>query len=203
MLLQIHHQEGHLVDHIDPAQRVAELQAIEGHDAALPQQQIAQAEAGVAVAEAGLARAEAGAMPEDLAVAEALVGLAQARRDAAYQAWQSALLLRDNPQEVDLKLSAARTQVAVLEGRSLIEHDVSRPADDISQIHGNIYVGKVQNVLPGMEAAFVDIATPKNAVITITSTAPYLPRSTSPIRLPVVGSKISIEGGPFRMAVHA
>ncbi len=56
-------------------------------------------------------------------------------------------------------------QVAVLEGRNLIEHYVSRPADDVSQIHGNIYVGRVQNVLPGMEAAFVDIATPKNAVL--------------------------------------
>ncbi|NNE12727.1 MAG: Rne/Rng family ribonuclease [Ilumatobacter sp.] len=56
-------------------------------------------------------------------------------------------------------------QVAVLEGRSLIEHYVSRPADDVSQIHGNIYLGRVQNVLPGMEAAFVDIATPKNAVL--------------------------------------
>jgi len=57
------------------------------------------------------------------------------------------------------------TQIAVLEGRSLIEHYVSRPADDVSQIHGNIYLGKVQNVLPGMEAAFVDISTPKNAVL--------------------------------------
>jgi ribonuclease E len=57
------------------------------------------------------------------------------------------------------------TQVAVLEGRSLIEHYVSRPADDVSEIHGNIYLGRVQNVLPGMEAAFVDIATPKNAVL--------------------------------------
>ena len=57
------------------------------------------------------------------------------------------------------------TQVAVLEGRNLVEHYVSRPADDVNQIHGNIYVGKVQNVLPGMEAAFVDIATPKNAVL--------------------------------------
>ncbi len=57
------------------------------------------------------------------------------------------------------------TQVAVMEGRNLVEHYVSRPADDISQIHGNIYVGKVQNVLPGMEAAFVDIGTPKNAVL--------------------------------------
>ena len=53
------------------------------------------------------------------------------------------------------------TQIAVLEGRNLIEHYVSRPADDVGQIHGNIYLGRVQNVLPGMEAAFVDIGTPE------------------------------------------
>jgi ribonuclease E len=57
------------------------------------------------------------------------------------------------------------TQIAVLEGRSLIEHYVSRPTDSVGQIHGNIYLGRVQNVLPGMEAAFVDIGTPKNAVL--------------------------------------
>ena len=57
------------------------------------------------------------------------------------------------------------TQIAVLEGKALIEHYVSRPADDTLQIHGNIYLAKVQNVLPGMEAAFVDIGTPKNAVL--------------------------------------
>ncbi len=59
----------------------------------------------------------------------------------------------------------AATQIAVLEGRNLIEHYVSLPADDVNQIHGNIYLGRVQNVLPGMEAAFIDIATPKNAVL--------------------------------------
>jgi ribonuclease E len=57
------------------------------------------------------------------------------------------------------------TQIAVLEGRSLVEHHVARPADDINQIDGNIYRGRVKNVLPGMEAAFVDIGTPKNAVL--------------------------------------
>jgi len=57
------------------------------------------------------------------------------------------------------------TQIAVLEGRALIEHYVSRPADDATQIDGNIYLGRVQNVLPGMEAAFIDIGTPKNAVL--------------------------------------
>ena len=57
------------------------------------------------------------------------------------------------------------TQISVLEGRNLIEHYVSRPSDNETQIHGNIYLGRVQNVLPGMEAAFIDIGTPKNAVL--------------------------------------
>jgi ribonuclease E len=57
------------------------------------------------------------------------------------------------------------TQIAVLEGRSLVEHYVSRVSDDTTQIDGNVYRGRVQNVLPGMEAAFVDIGIPKNAVL--------------------------------------
>jgi len=57
------------------------------------------------------------------------------------------------------------TQIAVLEGRSLVEHFVTRPEDDENVIDGNVYRGRVKNVLPGMEAAFVDIGTPKNAVL--------------------------------------
>ena len=57
------------------------------------------------------------------------------------------------------------TQIAILEGRSLTEHYVSRATNDDTEIHGNLYLGRVQNVLPGMEAAFVDIGTPKNAVL--------------------------------------
>ncbi|HET9091481.1 MAG TPA: Rne/Rng family ribonuclease [Acidimicrobiales bacterium] len=57
------------------------------------------------------------------------------------------------------------TQIAVLEGRALVEHYVARPQDDSHQIIGNIYRGRVKNVLPGMEAAFIDIGTPKNAVL--------------------------------------
>ena len=60
-------------------------------------------------------------------------------------------------------VSPRSTQIAVLEGRLLIEHYVAH--DDDSQIHGNIYLGRVQNVLPGMEAAFLDIGTPKNGVL--------------------------------------
>src|SRR3984957_14704182 len=57
------------------------------------------------------------------------------------------------------------THIAMLEGRSLVEHYVSRSADDTNQIDGNVYRGRVQNVLPGMEAAFIDIGIPKNAVL--------------------------------------
>src|SRR5439155_14832682 len=51
------------------------------------------------------------------------------------------------------------------EGRSLVEYYVSKPTDDTLSIDGNIYLGRVQNVLPGMEAAFIDIGTPKNGVL--------------------------------------
>lgn len=57
------------------------------------------------------------------------------------------------------------THVAILEGRQLIEYYAARPSDDETQIHGNIYMGRVENVLPGMEAAFIDIGTQKNAVL--------------------------------------
>jgi ribonuclease E len=55
--------------------------------------------------------------------------------------------------------------IAVLEGRQLVEHYMSTPTDDNTSIDGNIYLGRVQNVLPGMEAAFIDIGTPKNGVL--------------------------------------
>jgi ribonuclease E len=58
-----------------------------------------------------------------------------------------------------------RTHIAVLEGRSLVEHYVGSLEPDDTAIDGNIYLGKVQNVLPGMEAAFVDVGTSKNGVL--------------------------------------
>jgi ribonuclease E len=56
-----------------------------------------------------------------------------------------------------------RTQVAVLEDGILVEHYVTRQS--ASTMVGNVYLGKVQNVLPSMEAAFVDIGRGRNAVL--------------------------------------
>ncbi|HVB71631.1 MAG TPA: Rne/Rng family ribonuclease [Acidimicrobiales bacterium] len=61
--------------------------------------------------------------------------------------------------------TANATHIATLEGRSMVEYIVAKAADETNQIDGNIYVGRIQNVLPGMELAFVDIGIPKNAVL--------------------------------------
>jgi ribonuclease E len=56
-----------------------------------------------------------------------------------------------------------RTQIAVLEDKILVEHYVTRERN--ASMIGNVYLGKVQNVLPSMEAAFVDIGRGRNAVL--------------------------------------
>ncbi len=57
----------------------------------------------------------------------------------------------------------ARVQIAVLEDNVLVEHYVARNQD--ASLIGNVYLGRVQNVLPSMEAAFVDIGRGRNAVL--------------------------------------
>jgi ribonuclease E len=56
-----------------------------------------------------------------------------------------------------------RDQIAVLEDRTLVEHYITRTGS--RSMVGNIYLAKVQNVLPGMEAAFLDIGKGRNAVL--------------------------------------
>lgn len=58
---------------------------------------------------------------------------------------------------------ANRTQIAVLEDGVLVEHYVSNQAQ--TSMVGNVYLGRVQNVLPSMEAAFVDVGKGRNAVL--------------------------------------
>jgi ribonuclease E len=56
-----------------------------------------------------------------------------------------------------------RIQIAVLEDEILVEHYVSR--NQSASLIGNVYLGKVQNVLPSMEAAFIDIGRGRNGVL--------------------------------------
>ncbi len=62
-----------------------------------------------------------------------------------------------------VRQAGERTQIAVLEDDILVEHYVTR-ASATSYV-GNVYLGRVQNVLPSMEAAFVDIGKGRNGVL--------------------------------------
>lgn len=65
--------------------------------------------------------------------------------------------------EMVVRSKAGRIQIAVLEDNVLVEHYVARHQD--ASLIGNVYLGRVQNVLPSMEAAFVDIGRGRNAVL--------------------------------------
>jgi Rne/Rng family ribonuclease len=54
-------------------------------------------------------------------------------------------------------------QIAVLEENKMVEHYVARK--DARSLVGNVYLGRVQNVLPGMEASFVDVGESRNGVL--------------------------------------
>ncbi|WP_375002417.1 Rne/Rng family ribonuclease [Aeromicrobium sp. CTD01-1L150] len=73
------------------------------------------------------------------------------------------MIVRQSPASVRGTDDNAYTQIAVMEDSVLVEHYVARESQ--VSIIGNVYLGKVQNVLPSMEAAFIDIGAGRNAVI--------------------------------------
>jgi len=75
-----------------------------------------------------------------------------------------ALARRENvDREMVVRQIGDRIQIAVIEDNVMVEHYVNRNAN-VSYV-GNVYLGRVQNVLPSMEAAFVDIGKGRNAVL--------------------------------------
>ncbi|WP_037660554.1 Rne/Rng family ribonuclease, partial [Streptomyces aurantiacus] len=65
--------------------------------------------------------------------------------------------------EMIVRQHGDRTQIGVLEDNVLVEHYVNK--EQSTSYVGNVYLGKVQNVLPSMEAAFIDIGKGRNAVL--------------------------------------
>ena len=73
-----------------------------------------------------------------------------------------------------VRSSPHQTQIVVLEGPVLVEHYVAR--SDQKSLVGNVYQGKVRNVLPGMEAAFVDFGEDRGGFLHISDVHPrYFP----------------------------
>jgi len=88
-------------------------------DTALLAAQAKQAEAALAVAQAQLAQVRAGAREEDVRAAQANRDQAVAGLKGAKKAWENTVALRDNPQELNLKIEAAQTQFAVVRRQAI------------------------------------------------------------------------------------
>jgi multidrug efflux pump subunit AcrA (membrane-fusion protein) len=84
-------------------------------DIALLEAEMQQAQAKIGLAKAQLAKVKAGIRAEEIAKAEAAVAVAEARAEAAYTQWQNAVTLRDNPQELDMQVDAAKTALDLAE----------------------------------------------------------------------------------------
>lgn len=84
-------------------------------DDTLIRSQIEAAQAEVDVAQAELAQVKAGAQPAQIRQAEAVLAQAEVAHEGAYRAWQDAMVIRDNPQELDAQIVQARAQVAAAE----------------------------------------------------------------------------------------
>lgn len=86
------------------------------------------------------------------------------RRRAPILTESEFLARRENVERVMVvRQQGERTQIAVVEDGTLVEHYINQSSS--GSLIGNVYVGRVQNVLPGMEAAFVDIGKGRNAVL--------------------------------------
>ena len=107
--------------------------------------------------------AQADATDESSASDDARPKPLRKRRKPSRKPRESAQLIPSGPRTMLITKGQERTQIAVLEERELIEHYVTHREDQ--SIVGNVYLGRVQNVLPGMEAAFLDIGEARNAVL--------------------------------------
>ena len=104
--------------------------------------------------------------------------------------------------ELFIQEQGVKKEIALLENGRLIEYYEENTVDDNSQIRkeGNIYIGIIRNVLKGMQAAFVDIGTEKNAFIHLKDLLPkvdetkqQLPQDLDISQLVKPGDKILVQ----------
>ena len=141
---------------VDEGDDVEAGQVLVQLDGTLLEAQIEVVQATLDVAQAGLAQARAGVRPERIRQAEAALAQAQAGHDGAYQAWQDASAIRDNPQELDAQIAQARAQVAAAEA-GLAQATALKDAAEIAHDaywDGQDKLGKAKEKLNDIPAPF-------------------------------------------------
>jgi len=103
--------------HVDEGDEVADGEVVVELDDSLLQAQLEVARAEVAVAEANLALVKAGVRPETLDHARAVRQQAEVARETALVAWQDAEAMVENPQDLEVAITATRAQLGVLDAQ--------------------------------------------------------------------------------------
>jgi len=120
-------------------------------DTALLEAQIAQAEAAIRMAEAGLKLLQAGVPSHEIAKAEANVRLKIAEREATLWAWQDALAIRDNPQELDMQIVVLEARLGALDHRvqqMVLTKEGTAAAKDMAERALQAFDSRFPNPLP-------------------------------------------------------
>ena len=131
-------------DYVQAGQVLVEL------DTDLLDTEVQQAQAKIATAKAQLAKIEAGVRAEEIAKAEAAVTQAEANAEAAHTLWQDAITLRDNPQELDIQIDAARTNLKLAELR--VEYAI--PFKDAAELMNDLQEQQVRIIEEGRNFHF-------------------------------------------------
>jgi multidrug efflux pump subunit AcrA (membrane-fusion protein) len=155
---QITVEEGALVE---AGQILVEL------DTALLDAEMQQAQAKIATAKAQLAKIEAGIRSEEIAKAEAAVKQAEAGAEAARILWQDAITLRDNPQELDIQIEAARTALQLAE----LGVEQAIPLKDAAELLNDLQEQQVRDIEKGRNFHF---ELPRDANVSVPSNVDLL-----------------------------
>ncbi len=125
--------------YVDEGDKVKAGQMVAKLDIALIEAQIVQAEAAVAVAEAQLAQVKAGTPQTKIAQAEAELEQARVKRDVAEQTWRDAVVLRDNPQELNMRIHEMQHKLRAAELRVEQMGLMAAAADVLDQMFYRVY----------------------------------------------------------------
>jgi len=136
-------------DFVEAGQPIVQL------DTDLLEVEIQQALAKIATAKAHLAKIEAGIRAEEIDKAEAAVAVAEANAAAASTRWQDAITLRDNPQELDRQIDAARTALELAE----LQIAQRVPLKDVGEAMWELGKQRVTDVEKGVD---IEIEIPDN-----------------------------------------
>jgi HlyD family secretion protein len=131
-------------DFVEAGRPIVEL------DTDLLEVEIQQALAKIATAKAHLAKVEAGIRMEEIAKAEAAVVVAEANAASASTRWQDTITLRDNPQELDRQIDAARTALELAE----LQIDQRVPLKDVGEAMWELGKQRVTDVEKGVDFEF-------------------------------------------------